>query len=34
MKGQSIDGIKVIDNQTIQITLVESFVGFDKILTN
>jgi peptide/nickel transport system substrate-binding protein len=34
MKGQSIDGIKVIDNQTIQITLVESFVGFDKILTH
>jgi oligopeptide transport system substrate-binding protein len=34
MKGQSVAGIKVIDDYTIEITLDESFVGFDKILTH
>ena len=34
MKGQSVAGIKVLDDYTIEITLDESFVGFDKILTH
>ena len=29
-----VSGIKVIDNYTLEITLVEPFVGFDKILTH
>ena len=34
MKGQQVSGIKVINDHTLEITLDESFVGFDKMLTH
>jgi peptide/nickel transport system substrate-binding protein len=34
MKGQSVAGIKVVNDYTIEINLDESYVGFDKILTH
>jgi peptide/nickel transport system substrate-binding protein len=34
MKGQVVNGIKVINDYTIEINLDESYVGFDKILTH
>ena len=34
MKGQSVTGIKVVNDYTIEIALDESYVGFDKILTH
>ena len=34
MPASGVSGIKVIDNSTLEISLIESFIGFDKILTH
>lgn len=34
LPASGVSGIKVIDNSTLEISLIESFIGFDKILTH